>query len=400
MATLDLTAASDVLKEFYLPRLRLQLNDELSPMFSMLEKSSQQVEGEEVVFSIHTGRNPGTGSRLELGNLPTAGYQKYDKVRTDLKYHYGEIQFTGQVIRRAKSDKGSFINAAANEMDRLAIDLKHVMNRQLFNDSEASLFSCSGAAAGQVVPVAGATDEQWRSLVVGMVVDIGTTGVQADEADSVVVASWSKSAETITFTGTVSGVTSAGFIRMEDSVGAELTGLQAIIAEQDTLFQVDGTAVDVWNSYVNGNSGTNRNPTELLIQTAIDEVSIACGAIPSLAVAPHDVVRNFGAQLTSQKRYNDTTSLSGGFEGLDVATGSGKVTLVSDRFAPANKIWLANSDYLVFNEASDWEWMEEDGAVLERVASKDAYHATMFKYCELTTDKRNAHGVIEDVAGA
>jgi hypothetical protein len=46
---------------------------------------------------------------------------------------------------------------------------------------------------------------------------------------------------------------------------------------------------------------------------------------------------------------------------------------------------------------SDWEWMQEDGSVLNRVANKDAYEATMFIYHQLTTDQRNAHGVIEDL---
>ena len=399
MATLDLAAANGVLKEFYLPRLRMQLNDELSPMFSMLEKSTQNVEGEEVVFSIHTGRNPGTGSRTELADLPTAGTQKYAKVRTDLKYHYGEIQFTGQVIKRAKSDQGSFINAASNEMERLGLDLKHVMNRQLFNDAEASL-AVVASVAGQVITLDAPGPEQLRSFVVGMPVDIGDSVDPVVGADSVVVTAVDRAAGTITVTGSVVGVLAGHFVRMEDSFGAEITGLEAIINEQDVLFGIDGATEAVWNSFVDDNGGTLRAPTELLMERAIDEIAIACGMVPSMACAPHDVVRNYGAQLTSQKRYNDTRQLQGGFEGLDIATGSGSLTLVADRFAPANTIWIANPDHLVFNEASDWEWMDEDGAVLERVPSKDAYHATMFKYCELTTDKRNSHGRINDVSGA
>lgn len=398
MATLDLSAASNVLKEFYLPRLRLQLNDELSPTYTMLEKSSQNVEGEEVVHSIHTGRNPGTGSRVEFADLPTPGVQKYEKVRTDLKYHYGEVQFTGQVIRRAKSDRGSFINAAANEMDRLTTDLKHVMNRQLFNDASASL-AIVDSVAGQDITLLNPTPEQLRSFVIGMALDIGTLGAPTAGADSVVLTAVNLSTGVLTVTGTITSVVNGHYIRMEDSFGAELTGLRQIISSGDSLFGVDGATVNPWNAYVN-TAGSNRNPTELLLQTAIDEISIASGKVPSIAVAPHDVVRAYGAQLTSQKRYNDTRDLGGGFEGLDIATGSGKLTMVADRFAPSNTIHIASGEHLIFNEASDWEWMEEDGAILERVANKDAYHATMFKYCELTTDRRNAHGVIEAVSGA
>lgn len=46
---------------------------------------------------------------------------------------------------------------------------------------------------------------------------------------------------------------------------------------------------------------------------------------------------------------------------------------------------------------SDWEFMDEDGSVLSRVGGVDAYEATLFKYHELTTDMRNAHGIITDL---
>ena len=42
---------------------------------------------------------------------------------------------------------------------------------------------------------------------------------------------------------------------------------------------------------------------------------------------------------------------------------------------------------------SDWEWMQEDGAVLFRVSGQDAYEATLFKYADLMTSARNRNGV-------
>ena len=49
---------------------------------------------------------------------------------------------------------------------------------------------------------------------------------------------------------------------------------------------------------------------------------------------------------------------------------------------------------------SDWEFMEEDGAVLNRVSNQDAYEFTLFKYAELTTDRRNSHGLLFDITEA
>lgn len=397
---LDLTTASNVLKEFYLPRLREQLNDKLSPVYAQLEKSSQMVEGEQVVLSIHTSRTVATGARAEGGILPTPGNQGYQKVRTDLAYLYGRVQFTGPVIRRAKTDKGAFVNAATREMERLAIDLKHDLNRQIFNASNEALIVASGVPTGQVIPVAGATPEQYRSLIIGMVVDIGTAVDPVAGANSVTITAVDQTAETVTVTGTVTSVVNGHFFRKEDNFGNEITGLREIVSSGDTLFTVDGSAVPVWNSYVNENGGTPRVPTEILLETALDEIAIASGMAPKMAAGPHDVVRNYGAQLTSQKRFNDTTELKGGYSGVTISSGEATVGLVSDRFAPAGTIWMLNPDYLTFNEASDWEWMDEDGAVLNRRPDMDAYEATMFKYCELTTDQRNAHGRVDDLSGA
>ena len=233
-----------------------------------------------------------------------------------------------------------------------------------------------------------------------MPLDIGTAGNPVAGADSVVLTAVDFTAGTLTVTGSIVSVVAGHFVRMEDSFGAENTGLRQIVSSGDTLFGVDGATERVWNSYSNDNGGTPRAPTESLLMRALDEIGISSGGVvPTLAVAPHDVVRNYGAQLLSTKRFNDTLELKGGHSGLSVTSGAASIGLVADRFAPDNAIYLLNTPDLGYNIASDWEWMQEDGAVLERVPGIDAYHATAFRYDELTTKSRNGHGVLTDIAG-
>ena len=47
---------------------------------------------------------------------------------------------------------------------------------------------------------------------------------------------------------------------------------------------------------------------------------------------------------------------------------------------------------------SDWHFMDDDGAVLSRVANKRAYEATLVKDMDFATDQRNAHGVVNAIA--
>ena len=71
---LSLTNADSALKEYYLPPLRDQLNNE-NVLDSIVSKNTQDVEGRRAILSLHVTRNSGVGSRLENGTLPTAGNQ-------------------------------------------------------------------------------------------------------------------------------------------------------------------------------------------------------------------------------------------------------------------------------------------------------------------------------------
>jgi hypothetical protein len=76
-------------------------------------------------------------------------------------------------------------------------------------------------------------------------------------------------------------------------------------------------------------------------------------------------------------------------------TESVAVTWVKD--CPLNRAFGLNTSQLTQYQMSDWEFMDEDGAVLSRVSGVDAYEAILFKYHELATSKRNAHCLVSDL---
>jgi hypothetical protein len=132
----------------------------------------------------------------------------------------------------------------------------------------------------------------------------------------------------------------------------------------------------------------------------MDEANIASGESSWMIVTSHGVARNYAAQLTAQKRFNDTVDLKGGFKGLTVSTALGEATLTTDRDTPNQTAFGLSTSHLIEFEASDWEFMDEDGAVLSRDPGFDAYVATLFRYHEVATDMRNSHFVIVDLAEA
>ncbi len=399
---LNLTTADSALKEDYQPAIREQLNQEIM-MLNQIESNSRDVEGRRAVLSIHTGRNNGVGARAEAGTLPTAGNQSYAEERVSLKYNYGRIQITGPVIRAMKSDSGSFVRAIESEVNGVVTDLKRDVNRQIFNDSNGTIAQCASVSSADVT-LTTPSATQLRQLEVGSKVDIGAVDSPTDHANGSEITAINTSTGVITLNPAASaGVGATDFVFRHGAKSTvsgatyELTGLQAIVNSSGTLFNVNPTSVPDWVSTVDANGGTNRAATDNLFESVIDEIFLDSGQAPDFIVTTPAVRRNYAAQLKAQKRFTDTTTLKGGFSALTVDAGNVSLPLAVDRDCPSNTAFLLKTDNIMQHQSSDWEFMDEDGSVLSRVSATDAYEAVLFKYHELTTDRRNVHGRIDDL---
>ena len=402
---LTLSAADAALKEDYQPSIREQLNNEIM-MLAQIESRSTDVEGRRAVLSLHVTRNSGVGPRAEGGTLPTAGSQGYVEERVSLKYNYGRIQINGPVIRAMKSDTGSFTRAVESESTGVVRDLKREVNWQSFNNVEGTIAQCDTTTASTEVELQATTDSAtMRRFEIGMKVDVGTLASPASLASASAITAIdvdeAGGTQSITISDSVT-TTSSHYVTLAGSKAAAgatlgLTGIRAIVAASGTLFNVNPSTYPVWKSTVNSNSGTNRAFTDNLVEQVIDEIWLQSGEAPTFAVTSPGARRNYAAQLKAQKRFTDTVDLKGGFKALTVDAGNTSLALAVDRDCPDNSAFLLNLGCLTQHQSSDWEFMDEDGAVLNRVPGVDAYEATLFKYHELTTDRRNVHGLISDL---
>jgi hypothetical protein len=418
--SLTLSTADAALKEFYLPAIREQLN-QTNALLMQVEKNSTDIEGRRAVLSLHVTRNNSVGARAEGGDLPGTtlgiGSQGYAEERIPLKYNYGRIQLSGPVIRAMRSDRGSFVRAMESETRGVTNDLKRDVNRQLWNDASGIIVgvTSSGGASttltlAPVTAAYGSSRPRQRQLEVGMAIDVGTTAdVDALTATPVTITavSFATHPGRITISAAIDAVADTHFIYNAELVstgaasGVELTGVAKIVDNaDDNLFNVDTGNFPSWAAYVDSNSGTNRSVSENLFASVMHNVEIAGGVPANQWWSSDGVHRAFANLLTAQKRFTNTVEVKGGFKGLDVTAGGGSVPLLWEKYAPANSAFLLNTEHLTQFEMSDWEYMDQDGAVLSRRDNKDAYEATLYKYHELATDKRNAHGKIEDLTEA
>lgn len=403
MAGLTYTTADSALKEDYMPAIREQINNAVM-LLQQVEKNTTDIEGRRAVLSLHVKRSSGVGARVEGGTLPTAGNQGYAEERVPVKYNYGRIQLSGPVIRAMKSDRGSFTRAVQSESQGIANDLKRDVNRQLWGTTDGKIATCGTTSSSVTVVLATTTTAvQMRQLEVGMIVDIGTVAAPTTEATARTITAVDTANKTITVSGATFSTSGTDFVFRTglngtgSTQGVELTGLQTIVAASGSLFNVDPTTNPVWASQVDSNSGTLRSISESLVAKTMHNTEISGGVPLNLFVSSDGVHRSYANLLTALKRFTNTVEVKGGFKGLDITAGGGSVPLVWDRDCPSNKLFGLNTDHLFEYQTSDWEFMQEDGAVLFRVSGADAYEATLFKYHELTTDKRNAHALISDI---
>jgi len=400
LATID-----SYLKEVYQGRIREQLNDEIVALKRITRSGSgvtNEVGGKYVTFPIHTRRNAGIGSRFESEALPTPGQQGHAAARVNLKYAYGGVQLTGQAISLSDTDAKAFAKALDNEVEGLKNDLKKDMNRQVYGSGNGAIGVASGANTGATVPVYDA-----RLFQVGAVVDT-QTGNTVDNS-GLVIDSVDVAAGTVTFTTTPGTALADGdiIVRKGSGVAAagnrELTGLAAIVSDSGTLYNIDPSTEPEWKATVDDNSGTLRALSESLMINMVDSIRTKGGST-TLILQSLGVRRAYFNLLSQLRQTVNTQQFTGGFTGLAFTTDQGEIPVVADPDAPLNKQWFINEDALTYYRDEDWHFIDRDGSMWKQVRDNsgdyDAYYARMVEYHELGTDRRNSHGLIDDITEA
>lgn len=411
---LTYSAADAVLREDYKGPLRSQLNN-ANVLLAQLERNSEDVVGRRAHLPVQVGRNKGVGARGELEDLPAAGAQRYDEVLVPLRFNYSRIALSGPIMRAMRSDRGSFIRALKSETKGLLNDVKRDVNRQMWGTSNGVVAQCGVTTAANVVVLASTTTRtQLRQLEEDMRIDIGTVASPTTIAESRNITAVDYTNKTITIDGAAVTTSSLHFIFRQGAGGAssgsgspndgqkELTGVQHIVDDDSTLFTINPASEPKWKAYVD-TAGSNRAISEDLLIKAMQETEIRSGKTPNLIVMSPGIHRTYAALLTTLKRFPATVAMKGGYSGVDISwVGEGSrsgetVGLVWERDAPEHNVWGLSTSDLVQFEMSDWEWMDEDGAVLSRIPDQDGYEATLFKYHEVATQQRNAHFRIEAI---
>lgn len=395
MAQLDKASADGILKRFYLPAVREQLNNKVDPVLAQLDSRSEIFAGERWELSTHIGRSGGLGNLTDTGTLPAAGKQTHVKAYGTTQQLAGRVQLTLMAMKATEKSEGAFISAVSSELEGITNDIQYSLGRQVHGDGSGKIATCDTTSASATVQLAAATTRtQMRGFWPGQRVDIGTVA----NNDAVVAAATIIAVDAANKTITIdSSVTTAGtdFVfhagngTQTGGTQVELTGVAQIVAATGSLHGIDPATYGEWASYVE--TGAAAISEDLIVED-IDEIEVASGKVPNLVVTDYAVHRGLGNVLKAYNRYNDTVELRGGWNGIRISTPGGDVAVTRSRFCPEGTVEYLNTEHLTKPTLFDWEFMDQDGSQWSRVPNKTAYESTLVGSFDVATDRRNAHG--------
>ena len=442
-----LTNIAYALKEFYLPSLRNQLNED-TILLKRVQRDEENVVGKDATIFLKTGRNTSASARNQV--LPAPGVTVFSQTKIPMKKEYGRIEIEGIAIEATKNDRGAIKRIVDNEMQGMSEALKKDINRQLWGCGYGVLARwSSGGSTALVVQkkyransaggdgfgsTFGAkyiqphdTDAMATQMV--CVVLTGGTGIVADDTPmypSVVTVGTVTDAITVSDPG-VSEAAGTFYVHGDASEASiygttaitrrEIMGLRGIVTDEvlDHIL-TDGSTPGVttddtlqslaisesWKGNVvycglpgGGTRYAQQNPLTLDdMQRAWDAGPEHLGAEyePTLVLAPYALRRALVADLEAARRFS-TMTLDGGYTAINF---NGK-PLVVDSDAIDGEIYFLYEPSLKIYRMSDFNWMDRDGAVLSRIKDYDAYEAVLYAYMEFGCDRRRANSVLVDI---
>lgn len=399
---LDLTAFDAALKINYGPALIKLLNDnvKLWKLFHKNGDTSLAVDGKNVQYPIHYGRNIGVGAVGENKTLPVAGNQTTAGVTIPYRYTYGRIQLTTQTIKQSKTSKGAFKKAMELETQGLITDMKRLINRYLWGFGAGILCKVNGQqASGTTInvkdahgvsnSVAGARLVQTSEVVAFLRNATPSSVTDSDIVASSVhpaVSSIASDFSSITFdeaTGATLNdgdliILAPGDADSESSAGKEPMGLLGIVDDSTYLGTLHGVARSTVGKYKATKIAANGNLNFNLLQRAEDLTDERGGSV-SVLYSHHSVRREYLKLLIAAKRFvgGDVAAPDAGFAQSAIGKAvewNGKPWEV-ERMCPFGMIFGLDKSKLTRYVNCEGEWADEDGSVLGRILNKDAYEA-------------------------
>ena len=391
--TISIANLNAILQNDYLPGFKSQLNEELSYFYKLMEKNTSPSMGANETFLVTFGRSGGIGSRTELGTLPDAAAANRLQISVVPKNLYARISLSDRLIKSSATG-ASFVNALDLEMKEMFRDAKDNLNRQMFGDGTGTLALCAAAvAAGQTVIAVDNT----RYFAEGMVID--TIDVQANPiaAENIghTIIAINEANSTITVDPALTGATAANdAICISGSYGLEITGLDAIMTPNNTIYTVNRAN----NTWFNPGAidATRVALDDEIMEQAIQRVDLKSGKKPEVILAGYRAYRVLKNYLAQFQRYSEIETR---YDAGHVTMSYNGIPVEQDKYQGDTTMDFLNiaDTFELLSIGELFDWMDMDGAILKPVADTAAYEAILTNYAEIMCKQPGANTRITNI---
>ena len=374
--------ADAALKDYYLDAFTAQLNNNICPFFSAIEKNTDNVSGKEVKLAIARSNAGGIMGGSEDSDLPNPHKNRYVNISVPLKNFYGTIEISDKAMRASRESAGAFVNLVNAEMEGLVASAKENFRRMLFGDGSGLICALNERVNSKTYKVDSA-----KPYLDGMLVDIYVEGVLKTGEKGIYITNIDPNENRVTFSEDISDSIKSGEVYVHGSKDGELTGLFKILFGED-LYGIDKKNDIQFSPHIVDAAG------EITVEKL-------CGMIDFLEEHANSKVNMI---LCSYKTRRLIASLSDEsrriVNSIDVHTGYGAITVnnvpvFADKYCLDDVIYFLNTDDFALYQLCDWEWLEdEDGKILKQIPGKAAYSATLVKYAELICRKPAGQGAM------
>ncbi len=340
----------------------------------------------------------GSAWTTENADTPNPLLPKYEQMSLGWKKMAGTVQFSEETLEL--KGKKTFVNAWSRGSAGLLRTHKSDLDTALHGRGTGSLAHATGAATGQVVPVA-----TTKYLRPGMVLD-GYDASDNQDADGIVISSID-SDTTFTCVGAVTSVDANTVFFKEGSWITSLDkaamGIDGIIDNAGTFQNLDRATYPFMNAKVvdGATPGTPEALTLARMRTALDAVKKGSyDKLPSAIYTSIGVYNAYTDLLISMNQPVETMPDKAGFPGgAKFHYGNTVLPVIASSKAVDNTMFMISKPTL-FKYYGTMGWANRGGGILQKVTDKLAYQAVHRMWVNFGTTYPEANARLNDIIEA
>lgn len=417
----DIVTEEKLFNEFIIPGVSAEIKAR-SKLFDRIKKVSKKTDmsGKYAKQKLLLAGSQATGARND-SSYPAPQESSIDEAIIRIKRaQMFSMKFDGFALEAAKG-KGTPVDSFDFEQEGLFIQVSEDISRQLMLDGSGHLAQVNGAVAQGATTVvvdspfyAKATKFLKANRVIDFYVAADTSADGSATSKKIASITDDTHFELAAGVVDVGGILDDDWIHGDKTWGGttevaakgEMMGLDGIIRATDppspnAAAGLQGLLVatyPTWKSYVDDNSGTLRDLTEVMLIKALDEISYF--GKPSVLLTTHGVRRFYGDLLTKYKGIYNQKVLWGGWSGVPVIYDGREIPMVPDKFTPDGSIYLVSEKNLTLYTITPGIITFEKGTAgryLQKVAGHNEYVAEGHFFGNLGVNSRKPFGVIKDL---